>query len=97
MEALRLHIEGMIEDGDAIPEASTLDALANDPATSGAVAFLVNIAIAEKAVRSDITARRRQMAEIDRRSRKEGMTRPAYMVASALIRTKEKPSGRIES
>ncbi len=39
VEALSLHIEGMMEDGDAIPEASTLDLLANDPAMKGAVAF----------------------------------------------------------
>ncbi|MBI1789994.1 MAG: type II toxin-antitoxin system HicB family antitoxin, partial [Acidobacteria bacterium] len=37
VEALRLHIGGMMEDGEAIPEASTLDALANDPAMKGAV------------------------------------------------------------
>jgi hypothetical protein len=40
-EALSLHIEGMLEDGEAIPEATTLDALANDSAMKGAVAFLV--------------------------------------------------------
>ena len=32
VEALSLHIKGMMEDGEPIPEASTLDALANDPA-----------------------------------------------------------------
>jgi predicted RNase H-like HicB family nuclease len=37
VEALSLHIEGMMEDGEAIPEASTLDALAKDPAMKGAV------------------------------------------------------------
>ena len=95
-EALRLHIEGMIEDGDSIPEASTLDALANDPAMRGAVAFLVNVDVGEKAVRFNITARRSQLAEIDRRAKKEGMTRLAYIVASALLRTKAKFSGRID-
>ena len=42
-EALMLHIGGMVEDGDAIPEPSTLDALAEDPAREGAVAFLVRV------------------------------------------------------
>ena len=50
----------------------------------GAVAFLVNVEVAEKAGRFNITARKSQMAEIDRRAKKEGMTRSAYMVASAL-------------
>ena len=56
VEALSFHIKGMMEDGEAIPEASTLDALAKDPAMKGAVAFLVNVDIAEKA--GDLTSRR---------------------------------------
>src|ERR1039457_1922061 len=60
VEALSLHIEGMMEDGEAIPEPSTLDALANDPAMKGAVAFLVNVDVAEKAERFNITARKSQ-------------------------------------
>jgi hypothetical protein len=79
----------MMEDGEAIPEASTLDALANDPAMKGAVAFLVNVDVAEKAGRFNITARKSQMEEIDRRAKKEGMTRSAYMVTSALTGAKE--------
>ena len=94
VEALSLHIEGMMEDGDAIPEASILDALANDPAMKGAVAFLVNVDVAEKAGRFNITARKSQMEEIDRRAKKEGMTRSAYMVASSLTRAKENRPAR---
>jgi hypothetical protein len=41
-EALALHIAGMVEDGETIPEPSTLDALAEDPAMKNAVAFLVH-------------------------------------------------------
>jgi len=90
-EALSLHIEGMMDDGEPIPEASTLDSLANDPAIKGAVAFLVNVDVAEKAERFNITARRSQMQEIDRRAKKEGMTRSAYIVAAALMRAAKKP------
>lgn len=84
IEALSLHIEGMIEDGEEIPEASTLDDLAGDPAMKGAVAVLVSVDVSEKVVRYNITARRSQMAEIDRRARKRGLTRSAYIIASAL-------------
>lgn len=94
VEALSLHIEGMMEDGEAIPEPSTLDALANDPAMKGAVAFLVNADVAEKAERFNITARKSQMEEIDRRAKKEGKTRSAYMVASALAGAREKRPAR---
>jgi predicted RNase H-like HicB family nuclease len=41
-EALAFHIEGMREDGDAIPKPSTLDELAHDPNRKNAVAFLVD-------------------------------------------------------
>jgi len=94
VEALSLHIEGMMEDGEAIPEASILDTLENDPAMKGAVAFLVNVDVAEKAERFNITARKSQMEEIDRRARKQGMTRSAYMVASALAEAKENRPSR---
>ena len=58
-EALALHIAGMVEDGDAIPEPSTLDALAEDPAREGAVAFLVRVEPeTERTVRINITARK---------------------------------------
>jgi len=36
VEALSVHIAGMVEDGDAIPEPSTLDSLHNDPDMKGA-------------------------------------------------------------
>ena len=83
-EALSLHIQGMIEDGEAIPEPSSIDALANDPAREGAVAFLVEAEPPDKAVRINITARERQIEKIDRLARKAGMTRSAYFVQSAL-------------
>jgi predicted RNase H-like HicB family nuclease len=94
VEALSLHIEGMMEDGEAIPEAAILDSLANDPAMKGAVAFLVNVDVTEKAGRFNITARKSQMEEIDRRAKKAGMTRSAYLVASALTGAKENRSTR---
>jgi predicted RNase H-like HicB family nuclease len=50
-EALALHIAGMIEDGETVPEPSSLDALASDPVLKGAVAVLVSVEPAEKTVR----------------------------------------------
>ena len=84
VEALTLHLAGMAEDGDALPEASTLDALAKDPAMKGAVAFLVSAEAPEKTVRVNITARESQIEAIDKLARKAGMTRSAYMVQSAV-------------
>jgi predicted RNase H-like HicB family nuclease len=84
VEALTLHVAGMVEDGDAIPEPSTLDELAGDPAMRNAVAFLVSAEAAEKTVRVNITARESQIEAIDKLARKAGMTRSAYMVQSAV-------------
>ena len=83
-EALTLHVAGMIEDGEPVPEPSTLDQLAEDPAMQGAVAFLVSAETPEKTVRVNITARESQIEAIDRLARKAGMTRSAYMVQSAV-------------
>jgi predicted RNase H-like HicB family nuclease/uncharacterized protein (DUF1778 family) len=87
-EALRFHIAGIVEDGDEIPEPSTLDALAEDPAMKDAVAFLVHVEPQmERTVRINITAREKQVEEIDRLANRAGLTRSAYMVQSALNRS----------
>ncbi len=86
-EALALHIAGTIEDGEVVPEPSTLDALANDPNMRGAVAFLVSVEpAAEKTVRINITARKSQLEAIDQLALKAGLTRSAFMVQSSLNR-----------
>ena len=90
-EALSLHVAGMREDGEPIPDPSTLDDLRGDPVMKGAVAFLTELREPEKAVRINITARKSQIAEIDRRARAKGLTRSSYIVQSAL---KEKVASR---
>ena len=86
-EALALHIAGMVEDGDVVPDPSNLDALENDPNMRGAVAVLVSVEpVAEKTVRINITARESQVEAIDRLAGKAGLTRSAYMVQSSLNR-----------
>jgi predicted RNase H-like HicB family nuclease len=82
--ALSLHIAGLQEDGEEVPEPSTLDNLQNDPAMRGAVAFLVEAKEPEKTVRINITARESQIAEIDHRARAARLSRSAYMVIRAL-------------
>jgi len=94
VEALTLHMVGMIEDGEALPQPSTLDQLAKDPAMRGAVAFLVSADPPEKTVRVNITARESQIEAIDRLARKAGMTRSAYMVHSAVRDGAEQRSRR---
>lgn len=45
VEALALHIDGMREDNEPIPEPSSLDAVLEDAHHRDAVAFLVEVAL----------------------------------------------------
>jgi predicted RNase H-like HicB family nuclease len=86
-EALALHVAGMIEDGEAVPEPSSLEALQHDPDMRGAVAVLVRVeSPIEKTVRVNITAREGQVEAIDRLAADAGLTRSAYMVQCSLRR-----------
>jgi predicted RNase H-like HicB family nuclease len=74
-EALALHIQGMIEDGDAVPEPSKVDDIAADAAKRGAIAFLVSVDAPDATVRVNITARESQIARIDALAEAAGLTR----------------------
>lgn len=84
VEALALHVDGMIEDGEPIPKTSTLDQLAGDRAMKNAVAFLVTLDSAGKTARINITGRKRDISIIDRLADEAGLTRSAYMVQASL-------------
>jgi len=84
-EALTLHIEGMLQDGDKIPEPSTLDELASDPNRKKAVAFLVSVEPAgDPIVRINLTARESQVEKIDAAAKSLHLSRSVYMIQSAL-------------
>ncbi len=69
-EALELHIEGMQEDGGAIPEPSSLDAIMTDPENANAVVFLVDVATRPaKSVRINIMLPADLIEAIDKVSR----------------------------
>jgi predicted RNase H-like HicB family nuclease len=48
VEALTGHIDAMLDTGEAVPDASTLDEVMRDPDFSDGVAFLVSIRQPEK-------------------------------------------------
>jgi predicted RNase H-like HicB family nuclease len=94
VEALALHIQGMIEDGETIPEPSKLDVLEHDPELRDGVAVVVRAELPSKRVRVNITATESQIAEIDRLAAEAGMTRSGYMVRQALDRSTERPRAK---
>jgi predicted RNase H-like HicB family nuclease len=83
-EALALHIQGMIEDGDAVPEPSKIDDIATDAARHGAIAFMVSVDAPDATVRVNITARESQLAKIDALAEAAGLTRSSFMVRAAI-------------
>ena len=84
-EALALHIEGMIEDGEAIPEPSTLEAVMAARENRDAVAVLVSsgTAKASRSVRVNITLPEDVLAAIDRYAEAQGFTRSGFLVQAA--------------
>jgi predicted RNase H-like HicB family nuclease len=83
-EALAFHIKGLSEDGEAIPEPSKIDAIAEEAAKHSAIAFMVSIQAPDATVRVNITARESQIKKIDALAAAAGLTRSAYMVQSAI-------------
>jgi predicted RNase H-like HicB family nuclease len=83
-EALKLHIAGLIEDGEPIPEPSALDVIMADPANSDAVAFLVSLdQEPTRSVRVNITLPEKDLILIDREARQRGLTRSAFLLDAA--------------
>lgn len=66
-EALLLHVEGMVEDGDPIPEPSGLDEVLTDPRHSDAAAVLVDVPTRRpRSVRVNISVPEDVLQAIDR-------------------------------
>jgi hypothetical protein len=83
-EALAFHIQGMIEDGDEVPEPSKLDHIAADAARIGAAAFMVSVDAPDATVRVNITARQSHIEKIDALAEAAGMAQSGYRVRAAL-------------
>ena len=66
-EALLFHIEGMMEDGDPVPEPSGLDEVLTDPRYSDAAAVLVDVPTRRpRSVRVNISVPEDILQAIDR-------------------------------
>ena len=84
-EAIELHLEGMIEDGAAIPTPKLLEIHRKHHADAAAFA-LVEIDAANlrtKAVRINITLPERILARLDRTAKKRGQTRSGLLATAA--------------
>jgi|SRR5262245_41103814 predicted RNase H-like HicB family nuclease len=83
-EALTLHIEGMVEDGEAIPEPSSLEQIMADPDNREGVAVLIPLRDETgRTVRVNITLPEATLAEIDRYAEAHGFTRSGFLAQAA--------------
>lgn len=83
-EALALHIDGMIEDGEAIPAPSSLEDVMAERENREAVAFLVSAQARQtRAVRVNITLPEDVLADVDRLAGRQGLSRSAFLARAA--------------
>lgn len=82
-EALTFHVEGMLEDGEGIPEPSSLTDIMADTQNRDGVAVLVALKAEPKTVRVNITLPDDTLREIDRYASDHGFTRSGLLAAAA--------------
>jgi predicted RNase H-like HicB family nuclease len=83
-EALTLHIEGMAEDGEAIPAPSSLDEVMADPDNTGGVVIVVSVKTEQpKAVRVNVTLPEDVLEQIDKYAEAHGFTRSGLLAQAA--------------
>ena len=84
-EALTLHIQGMLEDGDQLPDPSRLEEIMSDPDYADAVAYLV-VSVPDakpRTVRVNVTVPEMTLKKIDAAAKKRGMSRSSFLVHAA--------------
>ncbi len=83
-EALAFHVDGMIEDGDAIPEPSSLELIMAEPENRDGVAILVTLrSQSPKSVRINITLPEDVLQTIDSFAEANGMSRSGFLARAA--------------
>lgn len=85
-EAIDLHVEGLIDDGAAIPLAQTLALHQSNPHFAGGVWAVVDVPVEKyvgPAEKINITVPRLVLARIDEFARKKGQSRSGFLVEAA--------------
>jgi predicted RNase H-like HicB family nuclease len=83
-EALTFHIEGLTEDGEAIPEPSALEEVMSDPDNRSGVAILVSVKSDQpKVVRVNVTLPGDVLEQIDKYAEAHGYTRSGLLAQAA--------------
>lgn len=84
-EALNLHVEGMLEDGEKIPVALSLHNITSNPDYKKCFAF-VQVEVPEakpKTIRINITIPENTLKHIDNAAKRTGFSRSAFLIHAA--------------
>jgi predicted RNase H-like HicB family nuclease len=91
-EALAFHVDGMREDGETLPEPSSLERVMSRKGNRDAVAVLVALRERPQAtMRVNITLAEADLAAIDAHAEASGMTRSGFLVSAARARMASPP------
>ena len=84
-ESLGFHVEGMLEDGEALPEPSPLDVIVKLKDYKDAFEVMVVKApdTPGATVRVNITLPEQTLAQIDRKAAEKGMSRSSFLAKAA--------------
>ncbi len=83
-EALALHLEGLTQDGEVIPQPSAMEALMAERENRDAVAVLVDPPSTPiRSVRINITLPADVLVAIDRHAESQGLTRSGFLARAA--------------
>lgn len=83
-EALAFHIDGLVQDGEAISEPSSLDEVMSDPANRDGVAVLISVkSESAKSVRVNVTFPEDVLEQIDKFAESQGLTRSGFLARAA--------------
>ena len=92
VEALRLHVAGMIEDGEVIPEPSSLEQVIESAEVKGAAACLVPLwPQKSKSIRINVTIDEVLLEALDALAQRQGTSRSAFL--AAVVRAKLERDG----
>jgi len=82
-EALEIHVESMLEDGDEIPDPSSLEVVRKLPEFKGAVPVLVDVPVVRRNKRVNITMNEGLLEKIAKLAAAMGTTRSGLLAIAA--------------
>ena len=86
-EAILLHLEGLLDDGQSFPKPSAIERLRSKRSYRGWTWAIVDVDVSElgdKAARVNITLPQRILRAVDAHARKQGETRSGFLARGAL-------------